>query len=232
MAAWNFLTAEKGFAGARTFIYGHSLGGAIAIDLAKRVPEASGLITECTFTSALDISRLKYNGWLRFLPMDSLLQQRFESLEKTATPETPVLLIHGIADQKIPCALSRQLDDAANSPKGLLLIEGGTHSNCSEIENTRGRWQRLSGNISESPKRARVVAVGRRPPPLSRRRFRASPSLPRPIGGRRLGAPHFRQSPRVPVKSGWQRPPQVAHSAEWRPNRKATIANPIATYCA
>lgn len=131
--AWRFLIDEKGCEPNRLFIFGHSLGGAIAMELAVRHPEAAGLITECTFTSALDMSKRKYNGWLRVLPMNLLLNQRFSSIEKIGGLKIPVLLIHGTSDEKIPHSMTRELYAAAPEPREILLIEGGGHANSGSI---------------------------------------------------------------------------------------------------
>lgn len=128
-AAWNYLTKVRGVKPQQAFIYGHSLGGAIAIDLATHHPEAAGLITESTFTSMQAVGELNY----RFLPIGFLLNQRFESLQKIATLKMPLLLIHGTWDAKIPVAMARQLYAAAPQPKTLLLIEGGEHNNTGSI---------------------------------------------------------------------------------------------------
>ena len=77
------------------------------------------------------MSARKYDGWLRWLPMDFLLHQRFESLEKIGGLQIPVLLIHGIKDIKVPHTMTRQLYAAAPEPKRLLLVEKGGHSDCS-----------------------------------------------------------------------------------------------------
>ena len=75
----------------------------------------------------------KYNGWLRILPMDLLLNQRFESLDKIGKLKLPVLLIHGKEDAKIPYTMTEQLYAAAPEPKELLLIEGGGHADSGSI---------------------------------------------------------------------------------------------------
>lgn len=128
-AAWQYLLKARGVPPQRAFIYGHSLGGAIAIDLAVRHPEAAGLIAESTFTSMQAMGELKYD----YLPVGLLLNQRFESLQKIPGLKIPVLLIHGTWDEKVPVAMARQLYDAAPQPKRLLLIEGGEHSNSGTI---------------------------------------------------------------------------------------------------
>ncbi len=128
-AAWQYLLKARGVPPQRAFIYGHSLGGAIAIDLAVKHPEAAGLIVESTFTSMQAMGELKYD----YLPVGLLLNQRFDSLQKIPGLKIPVLLIHGTWDEKVPVAMARQLYDAAPQPKQLLLIEGGEHSNSGTI---------------------------------------------------------------------------------------------------
>lgn len=128
-AAWQYLLKARGVPPQRAFIYGHSLGGAVAIDLALRHPEAAGLVAESTFTSMQAMGELKYD----YLPVGLLLNQRFESLQKIPGLKLPVLLIHGTWDEKVPVAMARQLYDAAPQPKQLLLIEGGEHSNSGTV---------------------------------------------------------------------------------------------------
>ncbi|MGO8753955.1 MAG: alpha/beta hydrolase [Gallionellaceae bacterium] len=128
-AAWNYLVGPLRQPPQRTFIYGHSLGGAVAIDLAVRHPEAAGLITESTFTSMADIGKRDYP----YLPVDLLLNQRFDSIDKVGKLKIPVLFIHGTWDSKAPWQMSRQLFDAAPQPKVLKLIQGGEHSNSGGI---------------------------------------------------------------------------------------------------
>ncbi|MGA8146554.1 MAG: alpha/beta hydrolase [Gallionellaceae bacterium] len=128
-AAWNYLVGQLRQPPQRTFIYGHSLGGAVAIDLAVRHPEAAGLITESTFTSMADIGKRDYP----YLPVDLLLNQRFDSIDKVGKLKIPVLFIHGTWDSTAPWQMSRQLFDAAPQPKVLKLIQGGEHSNSGGI---------------------------------------------------------------------------------------------------
>lgn len=127
-AAWNYLVGHRS-ASQRTFIYGHSLGGAIAIDLAVRHPEAAGVIAESTFTSISDMGKYDYS----YMPVDLLLNQRFDSLDKMSRLKISVLLIHGTWDQHIPWQMSQQLFDRAPQPKYLKLIEGGEHNNSGSV---------------------------------------------------------------------------------------------------
>ena len=128
-AVWQYLIKWRGEEPGRAFIYGHSLGGAIAINLAVHHPEAAGLITESTFTSMTAMGEKDYG----FLPVGWLLNQRFESLQKMPQLKLPVLLIHGTWDKKVPVEMARQLYAAAPEPRKLLLIEGGEHNNSAAI---------------------------------------------------------------------------------------------------
>lgn len=124
-AAWQYLLKQRGVKPQQAFIYGLSLGGAIAVDLAVHHPEAAGLIIESSFTSMQAMGELEYS----YLPVGLLLNQRFESLQKIQHMKIPVLLIHGTWDQKVPNEMSQRLYAAAPQPKKLVMIEGGEHSN-------------------------------------------------------------------------------------------------------
>lgn len=134
-AAWRHLLEKHAPARGKAFIYGHSLGGAIAIELATHHPEAAGLIVESTFTSMRDMGKLEYG----FMPIDLLLNQRFESLAKVGQLKIPFLVVHGTWDARIPSEMGVRLHDAAPAPKRLLLIEGGEHSNSGSIGLTEYR---------------------------------------------------------------------------------------------
>lgn len=124
-SAWNYLTRQRAYDPKRIFIYGHSLGGAIAIDLAVHHPEAAGVIAESTFTSMVDIGKLKYS----LLPVEQLLNQRFDSLSKVSHLKVPLLLIHGTWDRLVPYQMSQRLYETASQPKFEKLVEGGQHQN-------------------------------------------------------------------------------------------------------
>ncbi|MBO1111254.1 alpha/beta hydrolase [Bordetella petrii] len=117
---------------ARRFVYGHSLGGAIAIDLAARddMPPFAGLIIESSFTSiAAMLGTLKWGK----LPGASLLvTQPFASVEKLATLTTPMLFLHGTADRVVPHTMSDELFAAALKVppdlKRLVKLDGASHS--------------------------------------------------------------------------------------------------------
>ena len=130
-AAWEWLVAQQPDP-ARRFIYGHSLGGAVAVDLAASLSKegnaaaAGGLIVESSFTTLADMAREVTSAWL---PIGLLLSQKFDSMSKMAKVTMPVLVVHGAADRFVPSRFSQQLYDAATAPKELLMVEGGSHNN-------------------------------------------------------------------------------------------------------
>jgi hypothetical protein len=130
-AAWDYLTRERGIDPRAVIIYGHSLGGAVAIDLAVRYPDAAGLIVEASFTSmrALADTRPKY----RIFPIDLILHQDFNSIAKVGNLQVPILYLHGTADGVVPPDMSRELSERTASPYALVFIDGGGHNNSARI---------------------------------------------------------------------------------------------------
>jgi alpha-beta hydrolase superfamily lysophospholipase len=121
-AAWAWLAANQ--TGRDRYIFGHSLGGAIAVRLATEVDDAKGLIVEGTFTSIPAVVGTMKWGWL---PVAPLITQRFDSADRIAQVKVPVLVVHGDADSLIRPELGRALYERAASPKRFVLVPGGTH---------------------------------------------------------------------------------------------------------
>ncbi len=124
--AWNYLI-QKGYRPEQILIYGHSLGGAIAIDLAVKNPQAKGMIVDGSFTSISDLATRepKY----RIFPIDLLINQRFDSIAKVNSLKTPVLYIHGTADEIIPASMGQKLYEATPSRKQIMLVPNAGHNN-------------------------------------------------------------------------------------------------------
>ncbi len=134
-AAWQYLIQKQKVRPAEIFVYGHSLGGAIAIELALHHPETPGLIIESAFTKARDLA--VENWWTHYIPLDLLFNQRFDSMSKVKSLRMPILFIHGTADAMIPYPMSQQLFATASSQKKLQLIPQGDHDHSFKIGGAR-----------------------------------------------------------------------------------------------
>ncbi|MFO0969760.1 MAG: alpha/beta hydrolase [Gemmataceae bacterium] len=121
--AYTWLTEQKGFAGENILLFGASLGGAVAVDLARHRPHRA-LVLIKTFTSAPDVGA-RYYPWL---PVRWLMRNRFNSREKIKDVHTPVFVAHGDGDRIIPFPIGKELYEAANEPKAFLVLEGQDHN--------------------------------------------------------------------------------------------------------
>lgn len=111
-AAWDYLTLKRNMPPSAIVLYGRSLGGAVAVELAKRHPPAA-LILDSTFTSLADVAAHHY----RFLPVHLLIRHHYDSLSKISAIPCPKLFLHGRSDKVVPFELGRRLFDAAAPPK-------------------------------------------------------------------------------------------------------------------
>jgi len=127
-AAWRYL--EQHYPANQRFIFGHSLGAAVAVNLATEESDATGLIVEGSFTSIADVFGTFKWGWL---PVSGLITQRFDAASKIGKIKVPLLVVHGSEDRLIPPALGRALYDRAPEPKRFVLVDGGSHHNTNSV---------------------------------------------------------------------------------------------------
>jgi uncharacterized protein len=127
-AAWAWLAREH--PQRERYVFGHSLGGAIAVHLASRQDDVRGLVVEGSFTSIPDLIRHFKWGWL---PVGPLITQRFEAGEHIRKVRAPVLVVHGASDSLVPPELGRALFDRAPQPKRFVLVEGASHHNANAV---------------------------------------------------------------------------------------------------
>ncbi|WAL62043.1 alpha/beta hydrolase [Thermocoleostomius sinensis] len=129
--AWNYLTQARRIPPHQIVVFGQSLGGAVAIELATRQPDMGGIILESTFTSMRDM--VDHTNLSRLFPTNLILTQQFDSLAKVPTLQVPSLFIHGAADNTIPVRMSQALFAAAPQPKYLLIIPAATHNDVAQL---------------------------------------------------------------------------------------------------
>lgn len=116
-AAYAYLTETLNVPPSRIILYGHSLGGGPAIDLAARKPVA-GLVTQSTFTTPYRVVTR-----IPLIPFD-----KYHNITKIPQVRCPVLIMHGRADQVIPFHHGEQLYAAARAPKRYFWVDGAGHN--------------------------------------------------------------------------------------------------------
>lgn len=119
-AAWDYLTQRRGVPPEKIILFGRSLGGAVAAELALRKNPAA-LIVESSFASVVDMGRALY-PWL---PIRLMAKYRYATIEKVGGISCPKLIVHSPDDEIVPYEQGRALYEKAAPPKELLVISGG-----------------------------------------------------------------------------------------------------------
>jgi len=120
--AYQALAARPGVDPRRIYVYGRSLGTAVATRTAADHP-AAGLILESPFTSARDMAARTY----RIFPL-FLVRLQLNNIETIRQVHCPVLVFHGTADRLVPMDMGRRVAEAAPGPKEFVMIEGAGHN--------------------------------------------------------------------------------------------------------
>jgi fermentation-respiration switch protein FrsA (DUF1100 family) len=125
-AAYGFAHDQLGVPGDRIAYYGHSLGSAIAAELASR-HRPRALLLESPFTSARAMSRII--GWRAVhIVWDAIARFHFDTVERVASLEAPVWVAHGTRDRLIPAQMGRAVFAAAKVKGELLLVPDASHN--------------------------------------------------------------------------------------------------------
>jgi hypothetical protein len=125
--AYQSLASRPGVDRARIYVYGRSLGSAVATRIAAEHP-AAGLILESPFTSARDMAAHHYRIVPRFL-----VRLQLDNLATMGRVHCPVLIFHGTADRIVPIDLGRRLAEAVPGPVEFVMIEGAGHNETYDV---------------------------------------------------------------------------------------------------
>jgi fermentation-respiration switch protein FrsA (DUF1100 family) len=117
---------RRGVAPSALIIHGESLGTAVAVELASRVP-CAGLVLEAPFPSARAVVSTMIPG------VGALLTWGFDSASRMPRVHVPLLVIHGDEDEVIPIDLGRKVFAAAREPKRFWTVPGGHHNDLREV---------------------------------------------------------------------------------------------------
>ena len=122
-AALAYLQQHHGRNAGPLVYYGHSLGTAIAVELAVNHPPA-GLVLVSPFTSVSAMTRLAF-PWL---PVSWLVKDRYNTLDRIPNVRCPLLIFHGTQDELIPISHGEILFDAAAEPKSFQALPQAGHN--------------------------------------------------------------------------------------------------------
>src|SRR5438034_8404105 len=126
-AAYATLAARPDVDPQRIYVYGRSLGSAVATYTAAHHPVA-GLILESPFTNAAAMAKYHYGLLPRFL-----LRLSLDNVANVKRVSCPILLFHGDADRLVPTAMGMAVAAAAAGPVEVVLIHGAGHNDTYDI---------------------------------------------------------------------------------------------------
>ncbi len=141
-AGLDHLLGPRGLDARRVVLFGRSLGGAVAVDLA-RGRELGGVVLESTFSSASDVARGLFGA-----PGAWLASGSYASDRKIGQLRAPLLMFHGDRDQIIDIALGRRLFEAAPEPKSFERIMDAGHNDTMQVGG-RAYFQRIGAFLDE-----------------------------------------------------------------------------------
>ncbi len=119
------LVELSGVPSAEVVVWGRSMGGAVAVQLASE-ERPRGLILECTFDSFKTVAKHHAPRWAFLVPED-----RLASVQKIPQVQCPLFQVHGTADRVVPFESGQTLYAAANEPKFFYTLRGADHNTAS-----------------------------------------------------------------------------------------------------
>jgi pimeloyl-ACP methyl ester carboxylesterase len=114
---------KLGYPAARTLYFGESLGtGVVAALQAVRPP--AGVVLRSPFTALADVGSHHY-PWL---PVRTLLRDRYPVVEHLASSDVPMTVIYGDRDSVVPSRLSARVADHVPSLAERVVLPGADHN--------------------------------------------------------------------------------------------------------
>ena len=112
----------------RIVYFGHSLGAAVAIELAVSQPPA-GMALIAPFSSIRDMAKLALPlplaGWI--------VRNRYNSVALIPKVHAPLVILHGELDEMVPHSQGVKLFEAANHPKRFVTLPDASHDNAQYV---------------------------------------------------------------------------------------------------
>jgi fermentation-respiration switch protein FrsA (DUF1100 family) len=138
-AAWRYLAEQRHIPSCRIVLFGESMGGAIAAQLAG-LKKPAALVIASGFTSVPDLAQQLYP----YLPARWLARIRYDTRGYLRTVTAPVLIAHSPQDDIVPYSHGQALFAAAHPPKQFLELAGGHNDGFIFM---REAWVRVLGDF-------------------------------------------------------------------------------------
>jgi len=141
-AAWQYLIEQRGHQASEVIIFGRSMGGAVAAQLASQV-QAGALILESTFSSVKDMAGM-------VMPIISklvYLRYDFDTTGTISRVKIPLLVLHSPEDEIVPYSLGVKVYNAANSPRYFYELHGS--HNAGFVQSQPGYEQAIATFLEE-----------------------------------------------------------------------------------
>jgi fermentation-respiration switch protein FrsA (DUF1100 family) len=123
IAAYDYLTGVEKIPSERIVVFGRSLGGSVATEVALQ-RKARCLIIESTFTSMKDMAKAIFP----FFVVSPFLPHHYNTIYKIANVSIPKLILHGDNDEIVPFSMGKKLFAQASEPKLFFPIHGAGHN--------------------------------------------------------------------------------------------------------
>ncbi len=156
-AAYDHLRVAFGVDRDRIAYFGHSLGSAVAAELAEMHPP-SALVLQAPFSSARAMARLIISPPV-VLAWRAISRIHFDTLRLVADLDVPVSVSHGTRDRIVPVLMGNDVYQAARKKGQLLIVDGAGHNDVPEIAGEiYWRWMRAALQLPEvaTPKEERA----------------------------------------------------------------------------
>jgi alpha-beta hydrolase superfamily lysophospholipase len=147
-------------------LYGHSLGSGVAAELASEIQRSKvagavphgassderivALVFQSPFTTARDMARIVSTRPVQLL-WRLISRIHYDTREQFKTITAPIWIAHGSRDWLVPVWMGRELFACAQSPGGLLVVDGADHNDVAELGgDTYWRWLTNALNVRRS----------------------------------------------------------------------------------
>lgn len=144
-AAYAFAHANFNVPDERVALFGHSLGTAVAAELAVKHPPAA-LILESPFTSARDMVSAMIGTWFTSTMWSPISRLHFDTSSIVESLSVPVSVAHGGRDRVVPSRMGDAVYHKARVKGNWLFIPDAGHNDL-RIRGGEQYWDWITGAL-------------------------------------------------------------------------------------